>query len=53
MDDVNRYLHGHIVAGAPGGRLAYIVPAFKVFEEIEKELGGQVDILEDFSSRTR
>ena len=32
-------LYGHIVAGSPGGREAYIIPAYKTFEEIGKVLG--------------
>jgi hypothetical protein len=32
-------LYRYIVAGAPGGREVYMVPAYKTFEEIEKVLG--------------
>ncbi|PMD34957.1 hypothetical protein L207DRAFT_638433 [Hyaloscypha variabilis F] len=31
--------YGHIVAGAPGGQVAYIIPARNTFKEIEKVLG--------------
>jgi hypothetical protein len=32
-------LYGHIVAGTPGGREAYIIPAFKTFENIRQVIG--------------
>jgi hypothetical protein len=44
-------LYGHIVAGMPGGREAYIIPAYKIFEEIRQVLG-PVEIVENSSYST-
>jgi hypothetical protein len=35
-------LYGHIVAGDPGGSVAYIIPAYQVFHDIERRLGSKV-----------
>jgi hypothetical protein len=37
-------LYGHIVAGDPGGSVAYIIPAYQVFHDIERRLGSKVTI---------
>lgn len=52
MDAINRDLCGQIVAGAPGERLAYIIPASNAFAEMEKILGGRVDILDHYSGNS-
>ena len=39
IDAVTGDLYGHIVAGVPETGLAYIVPAVKTFEDIEKCMG--------------
>jgi hypothetical protein len=31
-------LHGHVVAGHPDGRVVYIIPAYKIFNEVKKHL---------------
>jgi hypothetical protein len=31
--------YGHIVAGTPGGHIAYVIPAFKTFEDIRGQIG--------------
>jgi hypothetical protein len=37
-------LYGHIVAGRPGTHSAYILPAYKIFEDIEKRCGCKVSL---------
>ncbi|KAE9365861.1 hypothetical protein N431DRAFT_418721 [Stipitochalara longipes BDJ] len=44
VDAASGDLYGHIVAGTPGGQVAYIMPASRVFGEIENLLG-QVTII--------
>jgi hypothetical protein len=39
FDAVSGDLYGHIVAGIPECRIAYIIPAFKAFENIRQEFG--------------
>ncbi|KAL8721480.1 MAG: hypothetical protein Q9181_007694 [Wetmoreana brouardii] len=40
-------IYGHIVAGDPVSGLAYIIPAFKVFDDIERCLGARPSLLSD------
>jgi hypothetical protein len=37
-------LYGHIVAGRPGTYTAYILPAYKIFEDVEKRSGCRVSL---------
>jgi len=37
-------LYGHVVAGDPGGSVAFIIPAYQVFHDIERRLGSKVTI---------
>ncbi len=39
VETVSGDLYGHIVAGTPGGREAYILPAYKIFENIRQVMG--------------
>jgi hypothetical protein len=39
FDRVSGALYGHIVAGIPEGCIAYIIPAFKTFENIRQQIG--------------
>ena len=34
-------IYGHIVSGDPMSRLAYIIPAYKIFNDIEKQFGAR------------
>lgn len=37
-------LYGHVVAGIPGSYIVYIIPAYKVFEDIERVVGDTVEL---------
>lgn len=37
-------VYGHVVAGVSGGLLAYIVPAFQVFKDIELLTGHKPEL---------
>ena len=41
VDAVTRELCGHMIAGCPSSKSAYIIPAVKVFEDIEKRYGAE------------
>jgi peptide-N4-(N-acetyl-beta-glucosaminyl)asparagine amidase len=43
-------LYGHIVAGIPGQRLAYVMPAINVATDMEEKLGSQVSFASTLSS---
>ena len=34
-------IYGHIVSGDPSSGLAFIIPAYKIFDDIEKQLGAR------------
>ncbi|KAH0541248.1 hypothetical protein FGG08_004253 [Glutinoglossum americanum] len=38
-------LYGHIVAGSPDTGVAFIIPAYQVFDDINKRLGGEAKLL--------
>lgn len=48
IDEVSGNLYGHIVAGVPGTGLAFILPAYKTFQEIEEVLGVPIELLSKF-----
>lgn len=37
-------LYGHVVAGIPGSYIVYIIPAYKVFEDIKRVVGDTVEL---------
>jgi hypothetical protein len=39
IDPIDGELYGHLVAGDPLTGCAYMIPAFKVFEDLEKKFG--------------
>jgi hypothetical protein len=39
FNSMNGGLYGHIVAGIPESCIAYIIPAFKTFENIRQQIG--------------
>ncbi|PMD49516.1 uncharacterized protein K444DRAFT_622585 [Hyaloscypha bicolor E] len=39
IDGITGDLYGHVVAGVPGGRIAYLVPASQVLKDIERVTG--------------
>ena len=36
IGDTDGYLHGHVIAGSPGGRTVYIVPAHEVYKDMQR-----------------
>ncbi|KAF8859609.1 hypothetical protein BDZ45DRAFT_353474 [Acephala macrosclerotiorum] len=45
IDGTTGDLYGHIVAGVPEAGLAYILPAYKTFQEIEEVLGSKPTLM--------
>ncbi|KAM5353124.1 hypothetical protein ACJZ2D_016989 [Fusarium nematophilum] len=45
VDETSGDLYGYMISGCPGTRVAYIVPATDVFEDLGTELNGQVSIV--------
>jgi len=43
-------LCGHIVAGIPEAGIAYIVPAYRIFQDIEERMGAPVELVSQFSN---
>ena len=41
---------GHIVAGIPEAGIAYIVPAYRIFQDIEERMGAPVELVSQFSN---
>ena len=39
VDSTTNELYGHIIAGDPNSCLAYIIPAYKIFDDIRSKLG--------------
>lgn len=39
VDAQSRELYGHIVAGSPGTGMAYLIPAYQVFDDARRHLG--------------
>lgn len=37
-------LYGHIIAIFPESRVAYLVPAYRIFSDIKEQLGGTVEL---------
>lgn len=37
-------LYGHIIAGCPESGIAYIIPAYRIFNDIREQLGGTVEL---------
>lgn len=37
-------LYGHIIAGCPESGVAYIIPAYRIFNDIREQLGGAVEL---------
>ena len=50
FDSVSGDLYGHIVAGVPEGSIVYIIPAYKVFEDVERAMGGRLFLDSDSDS---
>jgi hypothetical protein len=46
-------LYGHIVAGIPEAGIAYIIPAFRTFEDIQQQIGSVRFASDIFHSETR
>jgi NACHT domain len=44
IDAYSRELYGHIVAGSTDTGVAYIIPAYQVFEDINQRLGGKAEL---------
>lgn len=44
IDPQNGNLYGHIVAGCPESRVGYMVPAYRIFNDIRRQLGGVVEL---------
>jgi len=42
IDPENGDLYGHIVAGCSESRVGYMVPAYKIFRDIRRQLGGTI-----------
>jgi hypothetical protein len=47
IDADTSVLYGHIVAGHADGRIAYIIPAHKILEDIKKHIG-HVDFVQEY-----
>ncbi len=50
IDAESRGLYGHIIAGSEGTGTAYIMSAYKVFEDAHERLGGQLAFDRGFAS---
>jgi len=44
VDEISGTFYGHMVSGCPGTRIAYIIAAIDIFQDLESELLGQVTI---------
>jgi hypothetical protein len=42
IDPDDKTLYGYITAGDPGTSIAYIIPAYQAFHEIEQKMGAKV-----------
>ncbi|KUJ16705.1 uncharacterized protein LY89DRAFT_733712 [Mollisia scopiformis] len=49
IDPESGDLYGHIIASCPEARTAYVVPAYRIFNDIREQLGGTLEL----ASRTR
>lgn len=49
VDTVTGCLYGHIVAGIPEAGIAYIIPAYMTFQDIEERMGAPVELVSKFS----
>lgn len=44
VDPLNGDLYGHIVAGCPESGVGYLIPAYRIFNDIKRQLGGSVSL---------